>query len=114
MCYQFCTSCRLTVDEEGCARILNIRCSRKIFLHLIDGLICDKPNRAMNAAFALGRLFQLESGQRNLLKMKQADNMVLFVCTLFNFCVNPVPFAYFLIIAPIWISGSSVVVSRFS
>lgn len=70
---------RLTVDEEGCARILNIRCSRKIFLHLIDGLICDKPNRAMNAAFALGRLFQLESGQRNLLKMKQADNMVQYL-----------------------------------
>ena len=77
---------RLTIDEEGCARLLNLRFSNKIIVQLINSLVCDSPNQAMNAAFALGRLFQLESCQKNLLLMKQSDQMVgsIFYFVLFT------------------------------
>eukprot|EP00112_Aurelia_sp_Birch-Aquarium-sp1_P016609 Seg378.26 transcript_id=Seg378.26/GoldUCD/mRNA.D3Y31 product=Usherin protein_id=Seg378.26/GoldUCD/D3Y31 len=67
---------RLTIEEEGCARILNRRDTRKLLLQLVNCLGIDDAGRGMNAAFAIGRLCDMESGRRHMLMLKKSDLML--------------------------------------
>ena len=60
--------------EEGCARILNQRCVQKYLLCFITAL--DFIDCQYNMVVAISCLFNLESGQRNMLSMQESSDMV--------------------------------------
>lgn len=67
---------RLTIAEEGCARILNHRSSSHTLVQLCRALGADETGRGMNAAFAVGRLCDFEAGCKRMLCLKTSDIMI--------------------------------------
>ncbi|XP_028395080.1 uncharacterized protein LOC114519192 [Dendronephthya gigantea] len=68
---------RLTISEEGCARILNHPHSTNILTQLIKSLQKDNEVGAgMNAAFATGRLCDLQTGRVRLLNHVNSNSML--------------------------------------
>lgn len=45
---------RITIEDEGCEKILNHELSSKILLKMIQSLGCQNIGRGMNCAFAIG------------------------------------------------------------
>ena len=67
---------RLSISEEGSQRLLDHRNSLQILTKLVDSLGMDEAGRGMNAAFAIGRLCDLDDGRKRLLHHKDSNKMV--------------------------------------
>lgn len=82
---------RITIEDEGCGKILNHELSSKILLKMAQSLGCDNIGRGMNCAFAignfknfifkfwiffLGRLCDTENGRQAFLALKDINNLI--------------------------------------
>ncbi|XP_065646221.1 uncharacterized protein LOC136076745 isoform X2 [Hydra vulgaris] len=65
---------RITSTEEGCARIINQRCVQKYFLTFISAL--DLVDCQYNIVLTIACLFNIESGQRNMLSLNESSEMI--------------------------------------
>lgn len=70
---------RLTISAEGCTKILNHTSSDYILSRLLNSLGIDEAGRGMNAAFAIGRLCDLDEGRSRLLAHPESERMVPLV-----------------------------------
>ncbi|KAG8534522.1 hypothetical protein GDO81_019246, partial [Engystomops pustulosus] len=67
---------RISMCQEGCARLLEHPKSALILKKIISSLHVDEAGCGLNAAFTLGRLCDTDTGRRRVLALEEADNMV--------------------------------------
>ncbi len=63
-------------SEEGCRQLLKHADADNILSKLVDTLGWDEAGRGMNAAFAIGRLCDVEQGRSRLLELPNSESMV--------------------------------------
>ncbi|XP_033764202.1 uncharacterized protein LOC117345255 isoform X3 [Pecten maximus] len=69
---------RLSISENGCLKVLGHDHSHHILSRLVQSLGVDEAasGRGMNAAFAIGRLCDIEAGRKRLLQLTESERML--------------------------------------
>ncbi|CAF0722557.1 unnamed protein product [Brachionus calyciflorus] len=67
---------RITIEEDGCEKILKHDISSKILQKMVESLGCDNAGRGMNCAFAIGRLCDTENGRLAFMEMNSFNYLI--------------------------------------